>query len=449
MSEGIRITTSGIRGKAPERLNVSIVSDFASAYATYFEKGDIAVLIDGRWSGEMFAHAVISSLSSAGINISYLGILPTPIAQFFIKIGLFDAGISITGGHNEENWNALILLNNDGSYPDFIEGKEIFNIYHSKDFKKVSWNKLGKIKNMEPDLEKYIRAVGDIVNTEEIRKSGFRVVVDSCSSSPVRIIELFAGYFNIDLIHLNDQITGKFPHKPEPSPETAYQTEATVKATSADIGFLFNSDGSRLSIVDEKGRALSEEFSFPLTALSYSKNITAPIISTVASSKIIELIGDEIKIPVIRTSVGQPSVIQRMRAKGSEIGGEGSGSVCIKKLSYGYDSFVSLALILQYMAETGKPISEIAKKYDRYIMKKFKKFIPLEKSFKILHYLEKRYKRSNPIMTDGIFVEKKGVWFNIRPSTTEFALRIIIEADSESLLGKTYGEIEEILEGVR
>jgi phosphomannomutase len=447
MSDKIRITTSGIRGKVPEGLNVSVVSDFTSAYATYLEKGEIAVITDGRWSGKMFAHSVISSLSSSGLDISFLGVLPTPVVQFFLRKDLFNAAISITGGHNSENWNALLLLNRDGSYPDFIEGKEIFNIYHSKDFKKVSWNQLGKIKKIEADIDRYIEAIGEIVNTEEIRKSRFKIVIDSCGSSPVKIADKFARFFNIDLIHLNDKIIGKFPHKPEPSPENSYQTEATVKATSSDIGFLFNSDGSRLSVVDERGKGLSEEFTLPLVTLSYIKKINSPIITTVATSKIIELIGKEFNMPVLRTKVGQPSVIHFMRAKNSEIGGEGSGSVCISNLSFGYDSFISLALILQLMAETGKSISDIVKKYDKFIMKKTKKFIPLEKSYKVLHLLEEKYEKFSPVNIDGIRVEKKGVWFNIRPSTTEFALRIIIEAEDEQILENSYGEIEDILEG--
>jgi phosphomannomutase len=80
-------------------------------------------------------------------------------------------------------------------------------------------------------------------------------------------------------------------------------------------------------------------------------------------------------------------------------------------------------------------------------MKKTKKFIPLEKSYKVLHLLEEKYEKFSPVNIDGIRVEKKGVWFNIRPSTTEFALRIIIEAEDEQILENSYGEIEDILEG--
>ncbi len=449
MSNRIRITTSGIRGKVPEGLNVSYVSDFASAYATYLEDGNVAVITDGRWSGKMFSHAVISSLSSAGIDVLNLGVLPTPVIQYHIKNKLYGAGISITGGHNSENWNALLLLNREGSYPDIIEGKEIFNIYHSGDFKKVAWNKLGKIKKEKPDLKSYIKAIGELVNAKEIRNSNFKVVVDSCGASPVKIINDFADYFNIKLIHLNDKITGKFPHKPEPSPENSYQTEATVKATSADIGFLFNSDGSRLSMVDEKGKALSEELTFPLATLSYLKEKESPIITTVATSRITDIIGKELKLPVIRTKVGQPAVVHQIRAREGKIGGVGSGSVCIPALSYGYDGFISLALILQLMSETGKPISEISKKYDKFKMKKIIKFIPLEKIYKLLHRFEEIYDKYNPIKTDGIRVDKKDVWFNIRPSTTEFALRIIVEGENEQNIEKTVLEIEEILEGFK
>lgn len=434
MDDGVgslRITVSGIRGKVPKGLNVSVASNFASAFGTYIEKGKVGVCMDGRWSGQILAHAVISSLSASGIEVSYYGVVPTPYLQFLISRSDLKGGISITGGHNPEDWNALILLNEKGSYLDSIEGNEVFNLYHSRDFARAIWDRVGRIKKQKPDFGPYLERIAELVNVKEIRRAKFKMVVDSCNGAGSVLIEEFAHYFNITCVGINETPGMRFPHEPEPGRENAQQVQAIMKAIPYDVGFVLNSDASRVSIITDTREALSEEYTLPLVSLSFLEKEPSPVITTIATSKLIEEVARSFRVPVIRTRVGQSSVIHTMEATRGSVGGEGSGSVSIRKFSPGYDSFLAMAFILNLMAVNQKSISDLIRDFPLYYMKKLKFAMPMEKIYRLIHHFKEVYSNERINLTDGIRVERKNGWFNLRASTTEFVLRVIVEATSK------------------
>jgi phosphomannomutase len=206
--------------------------------------------------------------------------------------------------------------------------------------------------------------------------------------------------------------------------------EAVVESTGADIGFLLNSDGSRISFVNEKGVAFSEEMTFPLALLSLQSRIDKAVTTTVTSSWA-DWAAFTIGVPLTRTKVGQSSVVHVMESGGAGVGGEGSGSLCFLSFSLGYDSLLTLALILDFMAKEEKSLSALTALFPERHMKKIKIEVPPERTYGVMDRLEEVYSRENPDYTDGVRVERKGVWFNIRPSSTEFVLRITIEGEKQ------------------
>ncbi len=443
----LRISVSGIRGRVPEGLNVIVAAEFASAYATHLERGRIGVAVDGRWSGPMLAHAVVSALSSCGADVAFLGLCPTPVLQLLVNRGVLNGGISITGGHNPPDWNALLLLNSRGAYLDTFEGNEVFNIYHSKEFKKAGWKELGRIEEFSSWREIYLKELEKVVSREIIKSGRFKIVVDCSAGAASAVMEEVCDRFGIDCILLNKDPSAGFPHPPEPSPETAQQAAVVVEAVGANAGFVFNSDASRVCFITEKGEALSEEMTLPLVALALLRDNPSPLVTTVATSRLADDVASRFSVPVIRTRVGQSAVVSTMEATGALAGGEGSGSVCFMRFSPAYDSVLSMLLLLQLMAQEGRPLSELSASFPRYQMKKIKVELPLEKLYRLMHQLEEVYSGENVDYTDGIRVERKKGWFNIRPSTTEFILRIIVEAEDSESLASMVDEISELIWG--
>jgi phosphomannomutase len=430
MKDRLRISVSGIRGEVPGALNVEVVSKFSSAFSSTLEKGQIAICRDSRISSHMLAMAVLSSVIAGGLDCADFGLLPTPFLQFLMGKETYSGGIAITGGHNPVSWNAVILLDSEGDYLDISEGSEVFNTYEAGDFAKASWKELGHIKTVTFPMDLYLEELSRLVDTDRIREMRFKVVADPCNGASSAFLEDFGDFFNLDLIPINDNPEKPFPHPPEPSIENASQVEAVVESTSADIGFLLNSDGSRISFVNEKGEAFSEEMTFPLAILSLQSRIDKAVTTTVTTSWA-DWAAHTIGIPLMRTKVGQSSVVHVMESEGAGVGGEGSGSLCFLSFSLGYDSLLTLALILDFMAREEKSLSALTALFPERHMKKIKIEVPPERTYGVMDRLEEVYSRENPDYTDGVRVERKGVWFNIRPSSTEFVLRITIEGERQ------------------
>jgi phosphomannomutase len=430
MKDRLRISVSGIRGEVPGALNVEVVSKFSSAFTSTLEKGRIAVSRDSRISSHMLAMAVLSSVMAGGLDCADFGLLPTPFLQFLMGKEKHSGGIAITGGHNPGSWNAVILLDTEGDYLDISEGSEVFNTYEAGDFVKASWKEMGRTQRVTFPMDLYLEELSRFVDTERIKKMQFKVVADPCNGAFSPFLADFGDYFNLDLIPINNNPEKSFPHLPEPTIENASQVEAVVGSTGADLGFLLNSDSSRISFVSENGIAFSEEMTFPLALLSLKNRIDQAITTTVTTSWA-DWAAQNAGIRLSRTKVGQSSVVHVMESVGAEAGGEGSGSLCLLDFSLGYDSILTLALILDYMAREEKSLTALTSFFPENHMRKIKVDVPPERTYRVMDRLEEIYSQENPDYTDGIRVERKGVWFNIRPSSTEFVLRITIEGEKQ------------------
>ena len=442
MTERLRITVSGIRGKVPEALNVEVASKFSSAFASYLGEGSIALCRDSRPTSHMLEMAIISSATAAGLHCTDFGLLPIPFLQFIMGKEVFSGGIAVSGGHNPLPWNAVILLGDRGKYLEATEGSEVFNVYEAGDFKKARWNELGNIEERIFPVDLYLKAVSKVVDVRGIREARFKVVADPCNGVVSAYLGPFADFFHLHLIPINNTPGKPFPHPPEPSREYASQVEAVVKATGASLGFLLNSDGSRISFVDEKGESLSEEFTLPLCLLSMEKRINKAI-TTLSTSALTDWVADQAGVKLMKTKVGQSAVVNMMVAEASEAGGEGSGSFALSSFSLAYDAILSLSLVLDILAREEKSLSEVVSPFPHFYLKKLKINVPPEKIYKVMDNLEAVYSAEQAELSDGIRVDRKGIWFNIRPSTTEFILRVIIEGENEEQVRTVEEEIKE------
>jgi phosphomannomutase len=445
MEDRLRITVSGIRGKVPGSLNVDITSRFASAFASYLEQGSLILGRDNRITSQMLAMAALSSSMAAGLDIQDYGLLPTPFLQFLLARNQAAGGISVSGGHNPLPWNAVILLGETGTYLEENEGAEVFNVYEAGSFQKAAWNRLGKVTTASFPLDDYMHTLSNQVDAGLIQKSKFKVVADPCNGAVSPFLKQFGDNFGIEMIIINDDPEKPFPHQPEPSPDNSAQVEAVVKATGSDLGILFNSDGSRLSLVTEKGKGLSEELTLPLSILSLQGRIRQ-VVSTVATSSWVDWAGKQAGVKIRRTRVGQSAVSQVMQAEEASLGGEGSGSLAFLPVSPGYDALTAFILILQLLAIREEPLSEIAGAFPELHRRKLKIPVSPVRVYGLMDRLEEMYAPEKPDTTDGIRVDRGSLWFIIRPSSTEFILRIMIEGKDEDEVEAAENEIRERVE---
>lgn len=427
-------SVSGIRGIVGDSLNAELVLLFAKRFGVFSGRGKVVVGRDSRTTGKMLFNAVSAGLMSVGADVIDLGICPTPTILLAVENLHADGGIAITASHNPPEWNALKLINKDGTFLTPVQSKEFWDIEEIT-LKDLDWEHIGSFSTYENAIDDHIKAILDlpIIETDEIRKAHYNVVIDSTNGAGGMMSPGLLKALGCDVIELFSEPTGRFSRVAEPVAKNLSELEKLVKQNHADAGFATDPDVDRLSLVSDKGIALGTEFTLLLAekyVLSQKKgNIATNLSSSMASDQIAQENGVEI----FRSAVGEINVAEIMKAHECVIGGEGNGGVILPDLHFTRDAPLGMALILSYMATSKKKLSELAAEIPRYYIYKTKCELQPHTDFdKIITSIKKVYLKQKLDEQDGLKIIDPEYWIHIRKSGTEPIVRIIAESDSET-----------------
>ena len=425
------ISVSGIRGIFGETLTPELAMKFAVHFGNFSNKGKIIVGRDSRTTGPAMFHAIVSGLISVGCEVVDIGIVPTPTVLLAVEESDTKGGISITASHNPAEWNAMKLVGENGMFL-FPEQAKDFIAYLDKPVKYENWKNIGKLTSDDKAIDRHIDKILKIsyLDIEKIRERKFKVVVDAVNGAGGLIIPELLRKLGCEVIELNCEPTGIFAHIPEPLNKNLGQLEKAVQEHQADIGFATDPDVDRLSIVSEKGKCIGEELSLLLAEKYVLSNKKGDIVCNLSSSMASEDIANEFGVKVHRTKVGEINVGKKMKEIQSPIGGEGNGGIICPEVHYTRDAPVGIALILGYLSERNKPISELADEIPKYYFAKDKLIVEPEKLDSIMEKVPTIFKDFKLDETDGIKVLGDKFWIHIRKSGTEPIIRVYVESET-------------------
>jgi len=438
----LKIGITGVRGIVGETFTPELVIAFAQAVGTYLGGGRVLVCRDTRPSGPMVRSAVMAGLLAAGCEAIDLGVCPTPTMQLAVQYLNAAGGVSITAGHNPSQWNALKFVRGDGLYLNTRQAEELLDIYHQGEFEKARWNDIQTRVETQDAIERHIEVLKNVFDVEAIRARKLTVAVDCCNGACSLLSPRWLGELGCAALTINDDITAPFPHDPEPKRETMAQLRAIVKAGRAAVGFAHDADGERLAIVTETGEALSEEMTLALATdikLSGLSRRPGAVVTNISTTQTIEKIAERYNSNVIRVPVGAAYISEAILEHNAVIGGEGNGAVAIPEVHAANDSAAVIGLILEQMARTGKPISELVTNLPRYTM--LKHYVQIEPNllYSALQNVRDETERAGAVevdFSDGVKLFWPDGWVHIRASNTESMIRVIAEAESEKRAGE-------------
>ncbi len=426
----LRLGTAGMRGELGSGLSPLNAIRFASAMGTWLDGGRVLLGVDTRISSQMLQRSCLSALLSSGCVVVDAGICPAPLLHFAVGHLKADGALLIGAGHHPAGWNAIVPLSSRGSYLNAVQTQELLDIHHSGVFKSCPWNALGHLEPFGPEtLESYLDMLCSRIDLSAIAAAKFRVVADFCNGSGSVAGEALAKRLGIELVPINNLHSGFLPHDPEPRPRSSFQAKSVMAPLKAHIGFVFNSDMSRVAIVTDSGETLSEEYSFPLVVNHFlAKSGPGPSVvtnwcSTRTLDEIVELRGGRL----IKAKVGQSSIMDKMVERSASIAGDGSGSVAIASGAPGFDGFAAMALILESMALEGCSSSALAARLPRHHI--VKRAIPCQSAhaYTLLRSLHGKFPEAVCNEEDGLRFDWKEGWIHLRASMTEPIIRMIVE----------------------
>lgn len=407
-----------------------LASRFASAFSTFVGGGKVVVGRDSRVSGEMLKHAVTSGLVACGSEVLDVGVCPTPTIQLSVEDLGAAGGIAVTASHNPEEWNALKFVSSGGIFLDDREGAGLLRIFKKGLIKYVGHRELGRVSKDGDAVSRHVSRILTLgyLAPERISARRFRVAVDCCNGAGGQAATSLLKALGCEVLEIDCEPTGRFRRGPEPLKENLSALSESVCRESMDVGFAFDPDADRMSIVSEKGNALGEERTVCLATafvLSKKKGSVSTNVSTTAA---LEDVVSATKSKLYRTKVGEAHVVAKMKKTRSVVGGEGNGGVILPDLHYARDGLLAMALALQYMTESGQTVSQLDSAFPRYHMVKKKVDAEDISATVVRQILLDRYGDGSISHVDGVRVSWPGRWFHVRKSRTEPVVRIIVES---------------------
>jgi phosphomannomutase len=391
---------------------------------------------DGRISGELVRSLVVATLNALGLDVVDLGLSTTPTVELAVTWEKAAGGIILTASHNPKDWNALKLLNHEGEFISAEAGAVVLDYAEREAFTFVGVDKLGSYRADDSYLQKHVDAVIDyeLVDVKAIHKRKFKVVVDAVNSTGAIFVPALLKALGVEeVIVINEAVTGKFAHNPEPLPENLSELAREVNKHKADLGIAVDPDVDRLCFVCEDGSMFGEEYTLVAVADYILSKRPGNTVSNMSSTKALKEITLGHGGKYYPSAVGEVNVVRKMKEVNAVIGGEGNGGIIVPDLHYGRDALIGIGLFLSLLAHHKKSIKNLRTLYPDYFISKNK--IELGAGIdmtSVFASIANKYK-NNPVNTeDGLKIEFENDWVHLRPSNTEPIIRIYAESDLET-----------------
>ena len=455
MSEkNLIFTFSGIRGIAGRDLNAEIAKKIAIAFGSWLKGENKKVIIgrDTRPSGLQIEKGLIEGLVSMGYDIVNVGICPTPVLIYIKNKLKIPAGLIITGSHNPPEWNGIKLLSTN-NYLNNEDLKEIRELMEHTDLSLYpNMESAGKVEILNP-IPEYLEDLYKHINLKKWKKNKLRVVLDTGAGAGGLVTPILLKDLGCEVKLINDEIylDNVFPRGIEPIANNLRDLIMEVWQGKYDIGFAHDSDADRLAIIGEEGIYYSEDIGLALIMEFYLQNLENEFedvifVTNLASSLMFEVIAEKYGARVIRTSIGELFLVDKMRTlieediskKSFIFGGEGScGGVIFPLFNNTRDGIFAAAKIIEILATSGDNLSTLVSKLPKYYNhREYIKINNIEIKSLISQINEELCNEGedvSQINNDLKFGESKEWFVLIHPSNTEPIIRVICESRSSSL----------------
>ncbi|MBN1125717.1 MAG: phosphomannomutase/phosphoglucomutase [Sedimentisphaerales bacterium] len=442
-----------IRGIYPEQIDESAAWKVGHATAQFlrsllrgYERGQanaqsVCVGHDMRKHSPSIAKSLISGMNATGANVIDIGMIDTPQMYFAINHLGTCGGVQVTASHNPAQYSGFKISG--------LEAKPIGQDTGLKEIKHISSSLLHTHGKSRGSVEKcdlsqeYKRHVLKFLNPH---LRNLKLVVDASNGMAGKMIPILFGDLSIELIGLNFDHDGTFVHDPNPLVEANLtELKQVVVEEQADFGVCFDGDADRLIMVDEAGQTIGCDI---LTALMVpyflEGNPHSAVVYDLRSSHVVQ---EEILkhggIPR-RERVGHAYMKKTLRDSHAAFGGELSGHFYYRDNYYADSGMITLVHMLNIMSETDRTVGELVAPLKRYYATGEVNF-EVDNKEAVMRDLVRKYSQGRYDDLDGVTIQFRDWWFNVRPSNTEPLLRLNVEANDPRLLREVFKELTDFL----
>jgi len=395
---------------------------------------------DTRLSGYMIENALTAGFTSVGMDVFVFGPLPTPAVAMLTRSLRADLGVMISASHNPYFDNGIKLFGPDGhKLSDDVERQIEAGITGDISDSLAEPTKIGRAKRVDDSQARYIEFVKRSF-PRHLRLDGLRIVIDCANGAAYKVApsvlwELGAEVISIGVspngFNINDEVGSTAPGA----------LQEKVRESRADIGIALDGDADRVVIVDEKGHVIDGDQILGLIGLRWKADgrlkgggVVATIMSNLGLERTLAAKG----IELVRAGVGDRYVVEQMKARGMNVGGEQSGHIVLSDFSTTGDGLIAALQVCAAIVESKKKASDVCHAFE-----------PLPQLLQNV-----RYHNASPLEIPAVKSEIERIERElgakgrvvIRKSGTEPVIRVMAEGDDEKLVKSVVGSIVSVIE---
>jgi len=424
-----------IRGIVPTQINSAAAQQVARAFAHKLQAKSAIIGRDVRLTGEEFKNEVIAGLIKSGADVVDVDIVSTD-EFYFACMQQNLPGIMVTASHNPPEYNGFKMVE---KIPNFVLAKEFLPNVVDQTYPDVK--NIGTV-TKKTVTNDFVAEMLKLVPPTSIKP--LKVVFDTSNGALGRVWDLLEEHLPVEMVKICFEADGNFPNHGNDIVQLENQEmlRTKVKEVGADMGLIFDPDGDRCLLVDDRGVSVPGAWITALLATEeLKKKPGASILYDLRSSDAVpDIIKENGGVPHI-FKPGHAYIKQEMITNGIPFGGETSGHYYFKDFGF-CDSGVLTGLILMaYVSSLEIPLSEVIKKFEQKYILSEEINSKVSDPRAVMSKIESIYSDAEISHISGVAIRYPDWHCVVRPSDNEPLVRLNVEAKSKELMEQKRDEL--------
>ncbi|MBN2154421.1 MAG: hypothetical protein JW776_00070 [Candidatus Lokiarchaeota archaeon] len=451
-----------IIARANHILTPELAAKIGASHGTYLHNNGYKVIVAGRDyfnNSRMLKRAYLSGVMSTGINILNLHFAPVPLLQFCIRRFGADGGVYLSSGHVYEGDTGIRFYDPSGVEFQVSQLHSINQIFKKNKIERVDPLSIGTLSDITQTFDVYKGAIPQFVNRKSISSANLKVVVD-CSYGPTGdITPEILNSLNVQVIALNTYYRA-LDDRLFPDLNSIRDTSAIIKAADADIGVIFDSDGSRLLVFDETGTLVDFEDLIMLIISNDDyilKNKESPIITTSCCSRIVDEYAENFNYKLLRVVNLPGEISSHLRQERGVFGAADTFKFYFPIYGPFPDGTFTLLKLLEVLSNRDEPLSSLVRNFPKSIKVYRSINVDPDMLYNFRQIIKDELKNENLLILDTLIGIKiifqegvkenkyKASWVMIRPSLHRNSMIISSETPDPETSETLIKKIETIL----